>query len=99
MELQGEITKLELELKETKQKLQELNDKEKLTVEKKIYKKLSDIEIVLSKMECHSNLQVKLTKFMAEMLFDSINLRPNKVYTDHDKYTKRKWQEFQRIVD
>lgn len=87
------------ELVETKTKLNKLKVKSKLKTNTKIYKKLSDIEIIISKIECHTSEQIKLNKFIAKMLYCLVQLHPNAHFTDHDKVVEGYWKEFCRIAD
>lgn len=92
----SELVEVKTELKTRQLK----SNLKRLSTQSKMYKKLSDIEQVLSRIECHSNEQLKLNRFMAKMLYYEIRLRPySGGFKDHDKVTNDFWKEYCRIAD
>lgn len=77
----------------------ELKPKRITTTSTKIYRKLSDIEVLLSKIDCNLNEQRKLNRFIAKMTYYNIRLWPYTQFVEHDKVTDKFWREFLNITD
>jgi len=97
-ETYAELNDLKLELIQIKNNSLIIKNKKLKEIEK-TYRKLSDIEIVLSKMECHTNEQLKINRFMAKMVFCLVQLQPTGKFVNHDKVVTDYWREFCRISD
>ncbi len=98
----GNVMTAKAQIEEAKKELTTITintKKKKLSTDEKIYRKLSDYEAILRKIECHTNEQLKLNRFMAKMIFGLLKLHPNSKYVDHDKVMADYWQEFCRIAD
>ncbi len=100
LETLHELLAVEKQLFE-KQSRSLLNKKVKLLEKEKIYLKLSDIEITLSKIECHSNEQLKLMRFQTELVYHQLKLGVgiNGKVNYNDKAFEKWWSRFDRISD
>jgi len=92
-----ELHQVQLQLIEKKQNSL-LKRKVKLAEKEKMYRKLSDIEVTLSKIECHTNEQLKLMRLQTELIYHSLKLgtRGGKY---NDKAYEEWWKRFCRISD
>jgi len=85
------------ELVKIKTDLKQMELKKELKVDQKIYRKLSDIESILSRMECHSRENLKLMRFQGKIIYHIIKRKGDGNYSDKDLDTW--WAEFCRIRD
>lgn len=76
-----------------------LRKKVKLKEKEKIYRKLSDIEIQLGKIECHSNELLKLTRLQTKLIYHQLKIGNKQGHHYVDSALKEWWNEFSRISD
>lgn len=99
--VQHEILKTILELNDSRFELLKkennsvLRKKIKLAEKEKMYRKLSDIEIMLSKIECHTNATRQYAKLQTNLLYHLV--RSNCNYDEEGQ--KKWWREFCSITD
>lgn len=91
---QQEIFDTVMELVDTKVKL-ENKTRKRLSTKTKTYKKLADIEIMLSKIECHLNASRKYEKLQTSLIYHLVKSNCNY----NTESVEQWWKEYCRIVD
>jgi len=83
------------ELVEAETQLAEIKTKNKLQTQQKIYRKLSDLDIVLNRIECHANATRKYTKLQTSLIYHLVKAQCGY----NEKGVDDWWKEYCQITD